>query len=351
MQKFVGRLIRSGYSGFEDWRAHTSSLKYARKVRRLIAEAKGRTVLGPSVENRIIAYCDETLGSRKFFDWLAVYTEFRGAFVEGWLPNDLYERKVICCWNPRKYSMISTCKTFDGRIFPGYSVPSIVSRVSGVYFDSSYSPISEVQAKGVIDRVKRECVLKRDGGSFGRGLKFFRSSREIEEALKSNSDFVIQPVVQQAQILGRLNESSLNTFRVYTKLSLGAARVCGAILRFGRKGARVDNVTAGGGFLPLIDGRIESSAFDGFGRNIGEAHPDTGLRFSELDLASVIPEIYEFCIDAHMRYPYVKFVGWDVGLDIDYKPVLIEWNARCPTLWRYEALLGPFFSVGEFLDP
>jgi hypothetical protein len=42
--------------------------------------------------------------------------------------------------------------------------------------------------------------------------------------------------------------------------------------------------------------------------------------------------------------PYAAIIGWDVFINEEGAPKLIEWNAKNPFFWPVEARYGPFFK-------
>ena len=57
---------------------------------------------------------------------------------------------------------------------------------------------------------------------------------------------MIQECLHQHPVMAQFNESSINSFRITTLLLNGRFTVCSIILRFGRKGMKIDNWGAGG---------------------------------------------------------------------------------------------------------
>ena len=57
-----------------------------------------------------------------------------------------------------------------------------------------------------------------------------------------------------------------------------------------------------------------------------------------------VNDIVESCRTAHLKYPYVGVVGWDVCIDEHGKPKLLEWNAYNSLYAWVDALYGPFMT-------
>lgn len=170
----------------------------------------------------------------------------------------------------------------------------------------------------------------------------------ISELLRNyDSDYIIQRVVKQHPTLSLLNPTSLNTCRVYTYLPIGSTEyvVLGAAVRFGGKGAYRDNACTGGGFCKVhSDGRIDDRIcqYRFFGRRSLDSEKGlTNMYFPSYE------KVVETCLTLHKHLPYMDLVGWDIAVDEDGEPVLIELN-QYPDCEFIQMFNGPMF--GEYTD-
>ena len=84
----------------------------------------------------------------------------------------------------------------------------------------------------------------------GRQIRIMNSSDFDPEILNTNCNYIIQPYVNQYEILDKLYPGSVNTFRITTYLENdGTVSVKFAILRFGVDGMKIDNLSGGGQYL------------------------------------------------------------------------------------------------------
>ena len=134
-----------------------------------------------------------------------------------------------------------------------------------------------------------------------------------------------QPIIQHP-VMSELNSTSVNSLRIVTLLDEdGEANIMYALVRVGRTGADVDNVSSGGMYAPIDEnGIISAPAFCDKTGDYYETHPDTGVVFKGFKIP-----MFDECIDlvkrAALRVPTVRYVGWDVGVT-ENGPVLIEGN-------------------------
>ena len=140
--------------------------------------------------------------------------------------------------------------------------------------------------------------------------------------------------------MSQLNESSVNTIRIVTYRSDMEILVIYSVVRIGRKGSVIDNQCAGG-ISTVIgeDGKLGGTAFGGFIED-GIGKTDSGTILNGFEIPSYHKAI-ETVKQLHYQLPFFNFIGWDVAIDEDGDPVIIEWNA-CPGL--SQSAFGPGYG-------
>ncbi len=140
---------------------------------------------------------------------------------------------------------------------------------------------------------------------------------------------VVEEAVRQHDDLNAINADSVNTMRTCTCINdEGDVTVLYMVLRIGRKGSAVDNMSAGGLYTKLSeDGRITHPCYSavGFG-TVYTHHPDTNMPFEGIQLP-MIDRVKELVTRAALKYPGTRYIGWDVAVTPE-GPVLIEGNDR-----------------------
>lgn len=344
MNQIIGNWIRCGYKQFVTWRQYENSRKEARKIREYIVRKKGYSFVDSAIKKKIKKYAKSRFGSSGYWPWLAVYSEIRDEFFEGWIPEDYYAFQILPKTNPRPVALLSNIKTFDHRLFRDFSVDPLAIRIANQFFDSQHQKLKDSDFKKIMQTYDNEVVIKRDGAPSGSGVLFKKPLEVQLEDFNPSFDYVVQPVVKQHKKLQEVYSHSINTIRIVTYFEDdGSITVKYHVLKFGLYGNRIDNVNAGGLFLIVdSDGNVSRNAFDKFGFKISERHPDTNYKFDELIIPS-FKQAVEKCKQAHELFPYLKIIGWDVFIDETGEPKLIEWNARHPDIWIDEALVGPLW--------
>jgi hypothetical protein len=195
------------------------------------------------------------------------------------------------------------------------------------------NPISFDEAVSLTLAFKDECLIKPsiDSGE-GRLIKFFTPEKmnreEIEKAFKEmGANFIMQAAVKQHEVLSRLNPSSLNTIRIVSFFFENEVHILSCILRIGAPNAKVDNVGAGGYACPVqMNGQLNAKAVNRKAEWVEEN--STGIKFADVKVPE-FDRIIETVKFAHKRLAHFKLIGWDMSVDTQGEPVMIEYNT-CP---------------------
>ena len=332
-------------SRWEEYLSLRMSRENAKRLRRRIIKENNRKIVTKEVLKKIKEYCKDNFGDESYWPWIALYTELRGDFMEGWMPDDYYRFKFLPKMNPEKFMRLSEAKTIDHKLFKGKIIPPIILYSNGNYYDEEYNYLNKNKCFEYIRSIGDEVILKPDSGYGGKSIKFIHPNDSLSKNLSLEYDFIVQKVVKQHHELNRLYPKSVNTFRVSTYLTnKGQIKVNFVILRFGIGGARIDNISKGGGWLFIsTDGIINGMAYDNQGKTLGLKHPDTKTEFESLNF-HFFDKMISLCTKAHSSFPFTRIIGWDVYVDEVGNPKIIEWNANNPSFWKAEALFGPFYK-------
>ena len=336
----LGKKIQAGF----DKRGRLFfSRRKAYSLRKKIIKEKNNQVVDNKLKKDLKAYSKDTFGNSAYWPWLALYTEIRGEFKHGWLPDDYYTVIFLDEYCPED-ARISNYKTFDHRLFPGFALEPVLVKISGQFYDSNKRELTIHEAQELLTGYGEEVVVKEDSQLGGSSVKFIESTNIKLSSFFHLPNFIIQPLIKQHETLNKLSHNAVSTVRIITFLNKnGEIETKYTNFRFGVGDSRVDNTSAGGGFCFIdADGYLSEVAFDGMGMELGNKHSDTAFKFKNIKIPNY-DIILESCIKSHRHYPYVKIIGWDVAVNKKGNPVLLEWNAD-PGLWLSEALIGPRFE-------
>jgi len=186
------------------------------------------------------------------------------------------------------------------------------------------------------------CVIKRTRDSdSGRDVAIvdFKDGKDIEsgKSVKSiiesmGGEWVCQERVRQHESIDAIYPGSVNTLRIVTYLTGQGVGACPVTLRIGQGGSKVDNAHAGGMFVHVDDeGYLGDEAFTEY-RISYSSHPDTGTVFKGYRIVGVSKAI-EAVKRCHLSVGEFGFISWDVCIDREGRPTLLEVNLDSQTVW------------------
>ena len=181
--------------------------------------------------------------------------------------------------------------------------------------------------------------------SGGKGVRFLGkgSTRDdISEALDVDRDVAVQLVMQQHPEMAKMNASSVNTIRIICIMLDGESIPLSAVVRIGNSGSRVDNFGSGSvgcGVKP--DGRLNDCGYTQKGERY-DVHPN-GFVFSE-GFVPNFDKALEAVKRCHMHVPMFGVASWDIAIDADGEPVLIEYNVGGAGIDIHQYNNGPLYG-------
>lgn len=258
-----------------------------------------------------------------------------GIYSEKYIPASVYSSNIIFNLNNYQFSLAYVDKGFYDILFPGVNRPqTFVKNVNGFYYDDK-EPISKEEAIDRCSNLKDAIIKPTVFGTWGEGVKLFHTEKGFIPEMnisvadlfsKYKNSFIIQSKLEQHPDIAKLNPSSVNTIRVMSYRRDNEVIILYAVIRIGRKGKIIDNETAGGikADVDLQTGRIKGPAY-GSPTEKDMPQTDTGVVLDNYLIPS-FPQVLDFVKDLHNRLPYFRLVGWDVSVDKNGYPVMIEWN-------------------------
>lgn len=200
--------------------------------------------------------------------------------------------------------------------------------------------ITASQFASMVDASVKKLVLKpavdSDSGRgvllFTRDNDMFRSSNGDELSglfLKSyGNDFILQEALIQHPYLQQFSTTSINTMRIMTYRSVvdDSISVIAACLRIGNNGSFVDNLFAGGCFVPIDirNGKLGNVLYNRFWQTTTVMN---GLDFTEN--CYILPfwkKATDFALHIATQVPYARLLAQDILMDVNNYPRLIEFN-------------------------
>lgn len=296
------------------------------KQRRYLTEEQKKEVNDfyiSMIGKKVPLYCHEYFYSRT------------GVFSKEYIPKDFYTLELRPRANVFKFQEAYDDKNLYDIILSDENVVHTILKNMNGYFYYEGQPVSEEEAVSMCQNME-DVIIKPAMAMQGDGVQLLNVTNgktningmtigELFRHYKRN--YLIQNRVKQHKDLAALNPTSVNTMRILTYRSGMEVLVIYSVIRIGRQGQVIDNQCAGGISTTISnDGRLGKAAFGGYSEdNVNKT--DSGVVLDGYQLPSFDKAI-EFVKRLHMKLPYFNIVGWDVSIEENGEPILIEYNTN-----------------------
>lgn len=285
--------------------------------------------------------------------WGWYYAARNGNMDVRYVPHTLYYTKIDQYFNNRKIAWGFNDKNYYDKIFAGIKQPeTVVRKVGGVLLDDNYIQLSSNDALELICKNKEViCKPSQESGS-GRDIGFWDTEKDIDKIKefltdKSRSDYIVQKILVQHDELNKVHQNSINTIRICSLLLEDGIHILSSVLRMGVDESRVDNATAGGITCGInTDGTLQKYAYAYYSGEKYTCHPQ-GYVFEGKKVPSYDKAV-ELVKSAHPVIGNFRLVSWDIAIDKNGEPVLIEANMRKGGINFHQFSNGAIF--GELTD-
>lgn len=305
---------------------------WKRKITRNFKDLKTHRKLTPAQKKEVQDFYEGMIGKKVPLYCHEYFYSRTGYFTKEYVPNNVYHCELVPKANMHSMGGLGDKNLLD-LLFPGENVVhSILKNVFGHYYFEG-RPVSEEEAEDLC-RDLGKVIIKPTRSSRGRGVKVFSVKDGVTDLdgmtvaelfRKYKKDFAVQEWVKQHKDMAALNPTSVNTMRILSYRSGMEVLIIYSVVRIGHKDSVIDNQCAGGISTTISeDGRLGGTAFGGYSAdNITKT--DTGIVLEGYQLPSYDKAI-EMVKRLHLKMPYFDLIGWDVAIQEDGEPVLIEYN-------------------------
>lgn len=316
--------------------AYNRYMKDKRKeLKDRLSKLKTRRHLTNAQEKEIVEYYKHMTGMKiSTLDHEYFYSR-TGIYTKDYIPMAFFQSELIGRLNRMDLYDAYSDKNLDDVLLPSVKHPHYyLKNINGYYYFEGRA----LSKDGALEQCENlgEVIIKPSLSYKGTGVRKLHiedgktdwEEKSLNEVFNDyKNDFLIQEAVQQHERMSALNPTSVNTLRMATYRSGMEVLLVYAVVRIGRKGQVIDNQSAGGISVAICpDGTLGKYAFGSAGDDMIEK-TDTGIVLEGYAVPS-----YEKAVETvkrlHYSLPLFDLVGWDISIDEEGEPVLIEWNGR-----------------------
>lgn len=328
--------------------AKEADKKKIRGIKKSCSKIKGKEELTHEQINEIQDYFKGLLGHTVPTEWHQYFYSRTGVYSKKYIPTCEYKNHLIGRLNIYPLHLAYNDKNMTDVTLPHTHQPKIYLKNMGGYYYIDGRAVSEEEALSLCGNLG-EVIIKPSLTGRGKGVRRIVIANGMTDyknlSLKDvfdeyNADFLVQKVIRQHAEMKALNPSSINTIRIVSYRNGMDVHIVYTVIRIGRKGMNVDNESAGG-ISAIIhpDGCIGKYAYGAPGVDKVE-FTDSGVRLEGYKVPS-FDKAQEFVKMSHMQLPYFNLIGWDIAIEEDGSPIMIELNLN-PDL--SQSANGPAFG-------
>ena len=248
-------------------------------------------------------------------------------------PDDLFFPYILRALNRYEYSIAYAHKGMLPRIFANSKVRiphTIINCINGVIYDGEGKKINKNLIKDILEKEQEFIIKPTTDTCKGRGVRKISTPADYDSVLKLyGNNFIIQEAVKQSSLTAVFNKPSLNTFRITTLYINGKATPCTILFKCGQGDVCIDN-GGGGGIMIGVDDNGNLSEY-GYNKEYKRIYKTiNGLAFKGYTFPPIRRIADLFCELHEELIPHLGLAGWDVAIDEQQNPVLIEANLSAP---------------------
>lgn len=258
-----------------------------------------------------------------------------GIYAKDYIPMGFFQAELVGRLNRMNHYNSYSDKNLDDVLLPNVKHPHYyLKNINGYYYFEG-KPVSREEAIELCKNLG-DVIIKPSKEYKGTGVNAIcikngmtnLNGKSIGDVFKQyKKDFLIQEVVRQHDLIRALNPTSVNTLRMATYRSGMEILLVYAVIRIGRSGQVIDNQSAGGISAKInVDGTLGKYAFGKAGDDMLEK-TDTGIVLEGYQIPSYNKAV-EKVKELHYSLPLFDLIGWDISINEEGEPILIEWNGR-----------------------
>lgn len=266
--------------------------------------------------------------TKKDMNVIAFYNHIVGGeFTPKYIPDYYFYADVKTVLNNQAFADSIDNKCYYSMYITHIKRPNEFAKriCGGPLLDNEFVPTTIEEVFNKLDDNQKYIFKPSVLTSGGKDIVTFNKT-EIEKMrpiFKKFPDFVVQEFLKQSPALNVFKSKSVNSIRVYSLYMDGEVHILGSSLRIGLHDKEVDNFCSGGVFIPIKEnGNLEEFGYTHAKDKISGVN---GVEFKDVTIPNY-DKVLDLVKKESLKYPQVKFIGWDFAIGEDNEPIFIEFN-------------------------
>ncbi|PFG04481.1 sugar-transfer associated ATP-grasp domain-containing protein [Bacillus sp. es.034] len=325
---------------------------YRKKIKSLIEKRGMKIKISNGYSEKIDSFWSSGLGLKINKNWHIAYSTVNGKEDHRYIPEDVFYTLIERSLNQYDLAQAYSDKNNYDLFLDDYPQPeTLIKKINGNFYNKQRTKLTKEEVINILLFKPGEIFIKPSldsGGGKNVSLLKIDNNKIILKNKKLSFDkldsiykdnYIIQKKVNQHKILQDIYPHSLNTIRITTLFWDNKVEVLSSVIRFGNKGLNVDN---GGIACGIDDDGILKSPIDKNGF-VHEKHPYTNYVLKDIKIPGY-EEVKKLVLNLHLKLPYFRMVSWDVAIDENSKPILLELNLKGQEINFHQFNNGPIFK-------
>lgn len=266
------------------------------------------------------------------------------------IPDLIWHTKIETEFNNMLFTKAFQDKNYFEMFLGKENVPKTIVRcINYQLLDEDYF---EIKINKILKKLKQYdeviCKPSLDSGG-GKGITFFKkqefNEKLIDKLIKDyDGNFIIQEIIEQSEFLNNLNKNSVNSFRITSFLYNGNFKILSSFIRIGNGDSRIDNISSGGYFIKIYNGKLDKYYIkENMKTKDLIKYKNSGKFIGEIEVPYWNDIIKKIKI-SHYRIPHFGIVNWDVTLNKENRPIIIEYNLLDSGVYFHQINNEPIFE-------
>jgi len=223
------------------------------------------------------------------------------------------------------------------------TVDNVIRVVSGRLLNQNFELVTWQKAQELMNQYEQLVTKPSLMTEKGIDVELIEKPYDLKKIIRSyGQNFCIQVPLEQHHFFNNFNESSINSMRINTILLNTEAYVVNSFVKIGEPGQFADNRGENRYLLGFDDmGVLKDYCVDSK-LNIRYEIP-SGFKFAGKQIPYV-DRVYKIATEAHKKMAHFGLAYWDIVLQSNNQPVILEANLRAPNTIFIQAATGPFFG-------